>query len=212
MKARHSVPLTWQWEDRLSAQGCSCIAGVDEAGRGCLAGPVVAGAVVFLDRAALPDELNDSKKLTRAQRARMFGEMTQDSRLIWASGSASVEEIDEINILRASHLAMRRAVDALAQKPGHLIVDGLRVDVLGEAQTPLVGGDGISPSVAAASIIAKETRDRLMEELETGYPGYGFGKHKGYGTKQHLEALSSLGPCVIHRRSFGPVRQSTLGF
>lgn len=201
---------SWHFEDESLRQGHKLLAGVDEAGRGCLAGPVMAAALIFLDRAACPDEVNDSKQLTRKQRQSLHKILTADSRVLWAVGSASVEEIEKINILRASHVAMQRACEALPRKPDWLLVDGLPVSLFGKNHLAIVDGDALSNSIAAASILAKETRDLFMEEAEKSYPGYGFAKHKGYGTKQHLEALSRLGPCPMHRKTFGPVRQLSL--
>ena len=202
--------LTWRHEDDCLHGGPGPVAGIDEAGRGCLAGPVVAGAVIFLSRDALPAPLDDSKKLSRSARRALYDQLTADARVVWAVGSATVEEIDRLNILRATHLAMQRALAALASSPGSVIVDGLPVPGLGGRQLALVGGDGLSPSVAAASILAKESRDRMMGVLDREHPGYGFSKHKGYGTRQHLDALAALGVSPVHRRSFAPVRQAEL--
>jgi ribonuclease HII len=202
--------LTWKHEDEILASGVLYVAGVDEAGRGCLAGPVAAAALIFLSRDACPKELNDSKQLSRKVRQQLYEQLSNDERVIWSVATASVEEIDQINILRASHLAMKRAVDALKMAADFLLVDGLRVPLLGKYQRPLVDGDALSPSIAAASIIAKETRDRLMEQLHLEYPVYGFAQHKGYGTPQHLEAIDQFGITPIHRRSFAPVRQVEL--
>lgn len=198
-------PLGWNYEEEWLAQGISFIAGVDEVGRGCLAGPVIAAAVIFLDRKACPSEVNDSKKLSRDTRRRLHESLTTSSLIIWSVGISSVEEIDKVNVLRACDLAMKRAIDELSLIPEQLLVDGLRVPLLGKKQQAIVKGDSQSPSIAAASIIAKETRDCLMEKLEIQYPGYGFAKHKGYGTSLHHEALKSLGPSPEHRRSFAPV-------
>lgn len=202
--------LTWRHEDECLHGGTGPVAGIDEAGRGCLAGPVVAGAVIFLSRDARPALLDDSKKLSRSARRALYEQLTTDARVVWAVGSATVEEIDRLNILRATHLAMQRALQSLATAPTAVLVDGLPVPGLGERQLALVGGDGLSPSVAAASILAKESRDRMMEVLDREHPGYGFSKHKGYGTRQHLEALAALGVSPVHRRSFTPVRQAEL--
>lgn len=204
------MPLTWNHEDAACAGGHACIAGVDEAGRGCLAGPVVAGAVVFLDRAAWPEGLDDSKKLTRARRRALFETLTTDPRVVWAVGRASVEEIDRVNILQAAMLAMRRAVEGLPVPPGHLLVDGNRLPGGPVSGSAVVGGDALSPSIAAASILAKETRDRIMEELDRAHPGYGFAQHKGYGTAAHVRALEALGLTPHHRRTFAPVAQRGL--
>ncbi len=194
-------------ECALRARGFFSVAGIDEAGRGPLAGPVVAAAVILPESYALAG-LDDSKKLPASRREKLFAAITADTRILWATGTAEVEEIDRHNILRATHLAMARAVEALPLKPHHALVDGLPVHGLTVAHTALVGGDGLSLSIAAASIIAKVTRDRRMVELDGQYPQYGFARHKGYGVREHLAALQSHGPCPIHRRSFAPVAQA----
>ena len=180
------------------------VCGVDEAGRGPWAGPVSAGAVI-LDPARIPDGLNDSKKLTERARNALEPEIMA-SALAWGVGFASVDEIDELNILQATGLAMRRAVEALAIRPAHALVDGNYRFALPCPVTPVVGGDGKSLSIAAASILAKVARDRLMVEMDGVYPGYGFAGHKGYHAAVHVEALARLGPCPIHRRSWAPIR------
>ena len=180
------------------------IAGVDEAGRGPLAGPVSAAAVI-LDPARPISGLDDSKKLSPARRA-ILERAIQDHALAWAVAWASVEEIDRLNILHASLLAMQRAVAALPIQPERILVDGNRCpDFAVEAQA-VIGGDGLVSAIGAASILAKVARDRLMVQMEQDFPGYGFAGHKGYPTRIHLEALRRLGPCPAHRRSFGPVR------
>lgn len=196
-------------EKKLRARGFSIIAGIDEAGRGPLAGPVTAAAVI------LPEKfrhkvLRDSKQLTALQRERIFEELTNNKDIIWAAASVSVEEIDRINILRASHMAMRIAAEQLSPRPDHVLIDGLPVRPFPIEQTALVGGDALSLSIAAASVIAKVTRDRKMLDYHAQYPEYGFGQHKGYGTELHLERLRQHGPCPIHRRSFLPVQQMLL--
>jgi len=176
------------------------ICGCDEAGRGPLAGPVVAAACI-LPEGYVPEGLDDSKKLTEKKREKLYAEITKNA-LFWCAAEASPEEIDEINILEASLLAMRRAVAGLGVTPDYLLVDGnvyRKFDLPGEA---VVGGDGISPSIAAASIIAKVTRDRMCAEMHETYPEYNFAKHKGYPTKDHKLAVYEYGPCPIHRRSF----------
>ena len=197
-------------EDLLRARGLLFVAGVDEAGRGPLAGPVVAAAVI------LPENfshtlLNDSKKLTERRRDALFAEITTREDIRFAFSVVESDEVDRLNILRATHEAMRRAVAQLDPRPDHVLIDGLPVRPFSLPQTALVGGDGLSFSIAAASIIAKVTRDRLMVEHEAKFPGYDFARHKGYGTPQHLAALKHHGPCPIHRRSFLPVRQAELG-
>ena len=180
------------------------VCGVDEAGRGPWAGPVSAGAVI-LDPARMPEGLDDSKKLTAKARAALELDI-KDKALAWGVGLASVEEIEELNILHATGLAMRRAVEALAITPAFALVDGnYRFKLPCEIKT-VVKGDAISSSIAAASILAKVARDRLMTEMDAVYPGYGFAAHKGYHAQVHVEALRTLGPCAIHRRSWEPVR------
>jgi len=180
------------------------VAGVDEAGAGPLAGPVVAAACV-LPRDFLPFGIDDSKKLDRDERDRLEKEIQQHA-ACWAVAIASVEEIDRINILQASLLAMRRAVEALPAPPGFLLVDARTVPGTSIPQRGIIHGDALSMSIAAASILAKTARDRMMEDAAERHPGYGFELHKGYGTPEHLEALRRLGACAIHRRSFGPVK------
>lgn len=194
-------------ERALRARGFSLVAGVDEAGRGPLAGPVVAAAVILPDGFAL-DGLTDSKKVPPARREKFFAIITGAADVVWAVGEASAGEIDAMNILRATHLAMARAVDALPQRPHHALVDGLPVRGLPVDHTALVGGDGLSLGIAAASIIAKVTRDRAMVALDAQFPQYGFARHKGYGVRKHLDALREYGPCPAHRRSFAPVAQA----
>ena len=196
-------------ERALHKAGVELIAGIDEAGRGPLAGPVVAAAVI------LPDKfrhkiLTDSKQLSAATRDAIYEEFMALTGLVWSVCVVDHEEIDRINILRATHQAMRRAVAALTVQPQHVLIDGLPVRPFPIPQTALVGGDGASFSIAAASIIAKVTRDRIMVEMDALYPGYKFSQHKGYGTAEHLDILRTNGPCPIHRRSFLPVREAQL--
>jgi ribonuclease HII len=179
------------------------MAGVDEAGRGPLAGPVVAAAVILDDSRRILG-LADSKVLTPLARDKLYDKIREKA-LCCSVGSASVEEIDTLNILHATMLAMKRAVEGLRLKPVKVLVDGNRlpqIDILSEA---IVGGDAKVKSISAASIIAKVTRDRMLGELHEQFPQYGFATHKGYGTPEHLEALRVHGPCVHHRRNFGPV-------
>lgn len=193
--------------ERLS-RGARYVAGIDEAGRGPLAGPVVAAAVI-LDPAAIPDGLDDSKKLSPAEREHLFAQIVLRAAVSIASVSA--EEIDRINIRQATLLAMRRAVAGLPVRPCHSLIDGCDAPPgLGHAATAVVGGDARSLSIAAASIVAKVMRDRIMTRMCAAYPAYGFGFHMGYGTKRHLAALADHGPCKYHRRSFSPLRQGTL--
>jgi ribonuclease HII len=190
-------------QKRLEWDPVGLMAGVDEAGRGPLAGPVVAAAVILDDSRRILG-LNDSKVLTPLQRDKLFDKIREKA-LCCSVGSASVEEIDTINIYHATLLAMRRAVEGLRLKPVKVLVDGNRLpnlDVLSEA---IVGGDAKVRSISAASIIAKVTRDRLLQQLHDEFPQYGFAAHKGYGTPEHLEALRTHGACIHHRRHFSPV-------
>jgi ribonuclease HII len=205
MKAR----CTLEFEERLRASGFCTVAGVDEAGRGPLAGPVVAAAVI-LPAGFLHPRLNDSKKLSEKTRASLFTELSEAPDVASAVVEVGPEEIDRLNILRATHEAMRRAVAKLLPEPDHVLIDGLPVRPFPKPQTALVGGDGLSLSIAAASIFAKVTRDRLMLALDAQYPQYAFAQHKGYGTALHLARLQMHGPCPAHRRSFAPVRQLLL--
>lgn len=193
----------WQPERMLLGRGWCPVAGVDESGRGPLAGPVVAGAVI-LPEGCLLASLNDSKLLTPAQREALETQILEMS-LAVGMAVVEVEVIDRINILRASWNAMRQALRKLQVRPRAVLVDGWPVPRLGYKQVALVGGDRLSASVAAASILAKVARDRIMCQLDRQHPGYGFAQHKGYATPDHLERLSALGPCPVHRRSFAPV-------
>lgn len=182
----------------------SIIAGVDEAGRGPLAGPVVAAAVI-LNSAVNIVGLTDSKLLTEKKREQLFAEITENC-ISYGLGFASVAEIDDINILQATLLAMRRAVSQLTIEPTEIWVDGNQDPRCGYLTKLIIQGDKLVPAISAASIIAKVTRDRLMKKLDGQFPGYGLAKHKGYGTKEHLAALKKLGAVDCHRRSFAPVR------
>ena len=203
-----------QFERQSWEQGVVRLAGVDEAGRGPLAGPVVAAALVF-DRAFLEAEqysllrtVNDSKSLSAARRDELFTLLTTACPCVSGVGVVEADEIDRINILRATHKAMTLALGALSSLPDFALVDGLPVPGLPCPSLAIVRGDGRSLSIAAASIIAKVTRDRMMLEFDRQYPGYGFARHKGYGTGAHMKALLELGPSPIHRRSFRPVQES----
>jgi ribonuclease HII len=180
------------------------VAGVDEVGRGPLCGPVVTAAVI-LDPARPIEGLNDSKKLTEARREELYDEI-QEKALAWCIARAEVDEIDSLNILHATMLAMQRAVEGLAVTPKLALIDGNRCPKLSVPSAPVVQGDASVPAIAAASILAKVSRDREMQALDLVYPGYGLASHKGYPTPKHLEALQRLGPTIIHRRSFAPVR------
>ena len=202
----------FKFERDLIAAGLTRVAGVDEAGRGPLAGPVFAAAVVFpveWIRDGLPRALrglNDSKQLTAAQREDYFAVLTSRREVCHGIAQVTHDMIDRVNILRATHQAMVGALDQLEPPPEHVLVDGTAVPPIRQPQTPLVKGDARSYSIAAASVLAKVTRDRLMREFDRQFPAYGFAEHKGYGTEQHLRALAEHGPCPIHRRSFAPIR------
>jgi ribonuclease HII len=191
------------FEREYFAQGCRRIAGIDEAGRGPLAGPVVA-AVCLLPEGCSIQGLNDSKQLLESQRERLFEELTEQAE--FGVGIAESTEIDRFNILRATFLAMSRALSQLKTPPDFILVDGHLAPSFGILTVPIVGGDARCESIAAASILAKVTRDRIMVRLHAQYPQYGFSAHKGYGTPEHLEAIRTYGPCAIHRKSFAPIR------
>lgn len=210
--------MTAKSSDRLSSErelwqrGLALVAGVDEAGRGPLAGPVVAAAVIlpqvwqdggFDERLR---DLNDSKQLTEAQREAFFAILTAHPEIRFGIASVDAAVIDRINILQATHRAMNEALAQLQPPPEHVLVDGNAVKTMRFPQTALVKGDSRSYSIAAASVLAKVTRDRIMLEFDRQFPGYGFAEHKGYGTPQHLAAIAKLGPCPIHRRSFAPLK------
>ena len=203
------MPCSLEHEIRLTESGYSIIAGIDEAGRGPLAGSVYASAVV-LPRGFIPLGINDSKKLSPRVRERLHQQLTSEPDVLWAVAKKNAAEIDELNILRATHAAMKVAWELLEPRPDHVLIDGLPVPQFPCPQTALVGGDAISLSIAAASIIAKVERDREMEEMDRLYPEYGFAKHKGYPTAEHFAKLRLHGPCPIHRRSFAPVAQAEL--
>jgi ribonuclease HII len=198
-------------ESELRRRGFVLVAGVDEAGRGPLAGPVAAAAVVLPAGWSCPG-LDDSKKLSEARRERLFEAITTDATVRWALAWSEPEEIDRLNILRATHAAMARAVAGLAVAVDHCLIDGLPVRDFAWPHDGIVKGDGKSLSIAAASIVAKVSRDRRMREHAREFPQYGFERHMGYGTKVHLEALRLHGPCRLHRRSFQPVAQLALPF
>jgi ribonuclease HII len=204
------------FERDLWLRGIHRVAGVDEAGRGPLAGPVAAAAVILPPHWAhlgLPRELaglNDSKQLTHAQRERFHAFILQCAEIEHAVVQVDAARIDAINILQAAHEAMNSALAGLRPGARHALVDGLPVKTLRVAQTALVGGDGRSYSIAAASVVAKVARDRLMVQYHDQWPEYGFADHKGYGTPQHLAAIARHGPCPIHRRSFAPLKPTEL--
>lgn len=196
-------------EEQFWCQGLARIAGIDEAGRGPLAGPVVAAAVIFVNRLPVPG-LDDSKKLSAAQRSHLYSFLTNQPGVEWAVAILEPSEIDRLNILGATHAAMAQAVAKLTAVD-HALVDGLPVKGLPVPHTALVRGDGCSLSIAAASVIAKVTRDRLMLDWHAIYPEYGFDQHKGYATADHLAKLKAHGPSPIHRHSFSPVAKCLPG-
>jgi ribonuclease HII len=199
-------------ERELWQKGVSLVAGVDEAGCGPLAGPVVAAAVVFpatwLETGLCSKlrGLNDSKQLTEEQREKFFAVLAVHPEIRFAISSVDVEMIDRINIRQAAWRAMNLALNQLQPRPHHVLVDGLKIKWLPYDQTALVQGDARSYSIAAASVLAKVTRDRMMKEFDKQFPGYGFAEHKGYATPQHLAAIQQLGACQLHRRTFSPFR------
>jgi ribonuclease HII len=201
--------MDWTMEQKYWQLGYVAIAGVDEAGRGPLAGPVMAGACI-LPRDFAVGGLNDSKKLSAAQRDRCYAQITAGA-LAWAVGAADEQEIDTLNILQATKLAMTRALQGLRLQPDYVLIDGRDRLAIKLPQEAVIGGDRLCASVAAASILAKVTRDRYMLELHQRYPQYGFAQHKGYGTAVHMAALAAQGPCPAHRLSFAPVRQAAAG-
>lgn len=192
--------MDYTFENSLIPEGADLICGLDEAGRGPLAGDVFAGAVI-LRKGYLPEGLNDSKKLSEKKREALFEEITKNA-LFWGYGTASPEEIDQINILNASMLAMKRAVESLSISPDFLLVDGNIARGFDQKALPVIKGDAKSPSIAAASIIAKVLRDRECKKMHEKYPLYGFDQHKGYPTKAHFEAIEAHGISPIHRKSF----------
>jgi ribonuclease HII len=201
-----------RYERAIRKTGINLIAGVDEAGRGPLAGPVVAAAVILPERFR-HRFLRDSKQLTAKQREDIYSELTRREDVSWAVAVVEHDDIDQMNILRATYRAMCGAVESLASAPEHVLIDGRPVHPFPFPQTAIIDGDALSLTIAAASVVAKVTRDHIMIRMEALYPGYGFAQHKGYATALHLERLDANGPCPIHRRSFLPVAQllSVLG-
>jgi len=196
-----------RYEKKVFKAGAQIIAGIDEAGRGPLAGPVVAAAAILPPKFK-HKTLTDSKQLSEKQREEIYAELTANPEFLWVVGISEVDVIDHYNILRATWRAMQLALDNLYVHPDHVLVDGLRVPLMGVEQTAIVKGDAKSFSIAAASVIAKVTRDRLMLKLHEQFPQYNFAQHKGYGTPEHLAALGQYGPSPVHRRSFAPVRNA----
>ena len=193
-------PLQWTVENEYFEQGFSIICGTDEAGRGPLIGPVSAAACILPSGLIIP-ELNDSKQISEKKRDRLY-EIIMENAVSWAVEMVEPEVIDEINILNAAQLAMRRAVARLTPQPDLVLVDGNVARDFPMKAVPIIKGDAISPNIAAASILAKVSRDRLCEELDALYPEYGIAKHKGYPTKEHMDAVRKFGPCPAHRKSF----------
>jgi len=190
--------------------GTSATVGVDEAGRGSLAGPVVAAAYQFHKSGVELEGLDDSKKISRKKRENLFKRLTDGEIGRWAVGEASLQEIEEHNILVASQMAMARALKGLGDVTGVILVDGLPAEHLKKEHVAVVGGDGICPSIAAASVVAKVSRDRTLLQFDQLYPMYGFSRNCGYGTAEHLQALRVHGPCPLHRRSFLPMGSTTM--
>ncbi|MBU1088005.1 MAG: ribonuclease HII [Candidatus Omnitrophica bacterium] len=194
----------WRIEQSIFDQGSKFIAGVDEAGRGPLAGPVVAAAVIVPKYCCFDSKVTDSKKLSASQRQKAYEEII--AKCIYAYAVVGEKKIDEFNILQASLLAMANAVNKLSQKPDWVLVDGAHKPALAFPMQAIIKGDSLSISIASASIVAKVIRDSIMIELDQEYPQYGFAIHKGYGTKSHLQAISAYGPCPIHRKTFQPIK------
>jgi ribonuclease HII len=199
----------FRYEKKLRAAGVAHIVGIDEAGRGALAGPVVAAAVILPEKFR-HRKLNDSKQLVPEVREKVYLDLTGNSEVIWATGVVDHVEIDAINILRATHKAMHAALAALSVQPDHVLIDGVPVFPFPFPQTAIIDGDCISKTIAAASVIAKVTRDQMMRDFCAQFPEYCFSRHKGYTTALHLTKLHEFGPCPIHRRSFEPVAQPLL--
>jgi ribonuclease HII len=191
-------------ERELRLAGFRHVAGIDEVGRGCLAGPVVAAAVILPERHRIKG-IRDSKMLPRARREALYAQIVDRAEAIGV-GCVEVEVIDRINIYQATKLAMRQALDRMPDRPDHLLIDALSLREVELPQRPIIHGDAISASIAAASVVAKVTRDRICDEFDRRYPGYGFARNKGYGTRRHFDALVLDGPCEWHRRSFAPIR------
>lgn len=203
-RLEHDPRACFFYERKARSQGYFHIAGVDEAGRGPLAGPVVAAAVILPHDLYVPG-VDDSKKLTEARRDSLYHILTTNSSIQWAIGIVNVQTIDSINILEATKLAMQQAVEGLPSWPDYLIIDGLELKGYAVPNEKIIKGDQLSHTIAAASIIAKVTRDRIMMEYAKDYPQYGFDKHKGYGTELHMETIHRFGPSPIHRLSFSPI-------
>jgi ribonuclease HII len=200
-RPKTEIQISLNFENQAVAEGFKFIAGVDEVGRGCLAGAVVAGAVILDLSKPLPEGLNDSKKISAKNRERIAEEIRENA-ICYAIAQIEADEIDRINILQATKKAMISAIGKLSPAADFLLIDAVQLKELSLPQKAIIHGDAISPSIAAASIIAKVYRDNLMRELDETYPEYGFSKHVGYGTKAHFEALRKFGATCIHRKTF----------
>ena len=200
---QHSAPPTFNIEKEIWTEGYTLIAGIDEVGRGPLAGPVVAGAVIISPKSEKSwiSQIRDSKELTVKKREKLAAIIKEEA-IAWGLGMVSPEEIDNCGILQATRMAMKMAVEQLSKAPQFLLIDAMKLPDIKLPQRPIVRGDKLCLSIACASIVAKVTRDSIMADFDVSYPGYGFGKHKGYGTREHILNLQKLGPCPIHRRSF----------
>lgn len=203
MKEREEerLKLLKEYENKLHADGIELIAGIDEAGRGPLAGPVVVGAII-MDPNSFIEGVNDSKKISESKREKLYEQITNEA-IAWSVGIVTEKEIDELNILNATKKALSRAIEGLEKRPDRILVDALEnIDTKGIPYTSVIKGDAKMYSISAASIIAKVTRDRIMREYDEVYPQYGFAKHKGYGTAAHIAAIKEHGPCPLHRKTF----------
>lgn len=200
-KEEERLKLLKSDEEKLYSDKIKLIAGIDEAGRGPLAGPVVVG-VVIMPKNSMIEGVNDSKKVSEKKREKLYDQITEEA-IAWSVGIADQNEIDEINILNATKLALKRALESLNTKPDLILVDALtNIDTLGIPYKSIIKGDAKEYSIAAASIIAKVTRDRMMRQYDEIYPQYGFNGHKGYGTAKHIAAIKEYGPCILHRKTF----------
>jgi ribonuclease HII len=202
-KQNQKRKISNDFEERLLKQGYDCVIGIDEVGRGCWAGPVYVGGFVYNSKVAFLPTVNDSKKITKKRRESLYEELICNK---YAVASASVEEIDSLNIVQATHLAIQRVVNTLSISNAYVIIDGYFKEPFDFKYKCINKGDEIHYSIAAASILAKVSRDRMMIELSEEYPEYGFDAHVGYGTKKHREALTQFGVCTLHRKSYKPIK------
>lgn len=203
MKNQKILPNLYNFEEKLYDEGATYICGVDEAGRGPLAGPVVVCACIMPEFSRI-EGINDSKQLSAKKREELYKLIIKEA-LAYNVVYVSIEDVDKLNIYQATKKGMLEAIEGLKIKPDHVLIDAMKLDELETPHTSIIHGDALSASIAAASIIAKVTRDNYMNKMDIKYPNYGFKKHKGYGTKAHLEALEKLGPCPIHRKTYAPV-------